>query len=62
MLLTMYFIFALYKLTGGPSKLPFELLLQIAEIWKKQFKAKYTQLEDVKRTELENEFIEKLKV
>lgn len=34
---------------------------KITEIWKKQYNTKYNQLEGDRRTELENEFIEKLK-
>lgn len=37
-------------------------LSQITEIWKGQFYKKYNLLEGDKRTEFENEFIEKLKV
>lgn len=38
------------------------LVLQTVEVWKAHFNKKYSQPEDRKSTQLEKEFIEKLKV
>lgn len=43
------------------NRLDSTMTQKIADIWSEQFNTKYNQLDEDKRTELENEFIEKLK-